>query len=231
MRAAEEQRSAQIFEAAAAAAASIGEARLAEVLEGVARDEQRHVALCVEVGDALGAAPPAFDDAPVEQRLGALPTARRRLASLLLVEAAIGETISSALFRAGRRATTEPCAHGALTAILTDEIRHARIGWEALRDLWPRLDAVERDRLRDDAAAALGGLEQQIALPALQRIEAATPFDPSCAAQGVLSPEARVEAFYDALERHVLPRLTALGIDGDHAWSTRYLPTAARTGT
>jgi hypothetical protein len=38
----------------------------------------------------------------------------------------------------------------------------------------------------------------------------------------VLHPEARVEAFYTAIERLVLPRLTRLGIDGQLAWKERY---------
>jgi hypothetical protein len=38
--------------------------------------------------------------------------------------------------------------------------------------------------------------EQQIAVPVRRCLEAGTPFDPACAALGVLAPEARVEAFY-----------------------------------
>ena len=38
----------------------------------------------------------------------------------------------------------------------------------------------------------------------------------------VLSPAVRVEAFYSAIEGHVLPRLARLGVDGDSAWQRRY---------
>jgi hypothetical protein len=37
-----------------------------------------------------------------------------------------------------------------------------------------------------------------------------------------LAPEARVEAFYDAVENLVLPRLTRLGLDGAVAWRDSY---------
>jgi hypothetical protein len=42
------------------------------------------------------------------------------------------------------------------------------------------------------------------------------------AALGVLNPEVRVDAFYLAVERLVLPRLTRVGLDGAMAWKTRY---------
>jgi hypothetical protein len=59
-------------------------------------------------------------------------------------------------------------------------------------------------------------------VPALRWLEEGRPFDPAYAALGVLHPEARVEAFYTAVERLVVPRLTRLGLDGARAWSERY---------
>jgi hypothetical protein len=53
-------------------------------------------------------------------------------------------------------------------------------------------------------------------------LEKGRPFDPAYAALGVLHPEARIEAFYAAVETLVLPRLTYLGIDGALAWKNRY---------
>ena len=64
-------------------------------------------------------------------------------------------------------------------------------------------------------------------MPALQRLEAGEPFDPAFAELGVLAPEARVEAFYGAVERLVVPRLDALGLDGTRAWNERYRRTPA----
>jgi hypothetical protein len=62
--------------------------------------------------------------------------------------------------------------------------------------------------------------------PALRRLHAGERFDPALGALGVLSPEARVEAFYTAVERLVVPRLTRLGLDGAAAWNDRYVPRA-----
>lgn len=225
MRAAEELRSALVFRALRRAARVVGGALWAGFgapLERTVADELRHARLCVAVGAALGADPPAWDRGPLRSRLAALPSPRLRAGALLLVEAAIGETVSSLLFRAGRRAAVEPLTRAALTSILGDEVRHARLGWSALAALWPALDDGERAALQREATAALGGLERTIALPALKRLEAGEPFDPAHAALGVLAPAARVEAFYEAVERLVLPRLGRLGLDGEAAWRERY---------
>ena len=70
-------------------------------------------------------------------------------------------------------------------------------------------------------------MEQQIAAPALKRLDAGIAFQPAYAELGVLAPEARVEAFYAAVERLVIPRLARLGLDGARAWRDRYHPGAA----
>jgi hypothetical protein len=225
MRAAEELRSALVFRALSRAARVVGGpvwSGFSAALLRVVRDELRHARLCVAVGRALGAPAPAWDRAPLTARLATLPSPRRRAGALLLVEAAIGETVSSLLFRAGRRAAKEPLTRAALGSILADEVRHARLGWSALAALWPTLDGDERRALQREATTGLGGLERTVALPSLQRLERGAPFDPQLAALGVLAPEARVDAFYQAVERLVIPRLVGLGLDGEAAWRDRY---------
>jgi hypothetical protein len=185
-------------------------------------DEIRHTRLCATIGARLGAPAVRYDAAPVRARVRALPDGPRRAAGILLVEAAIGETISTMLFRAGRRGATEPLTRAALTIIVGDEVRHQHNGWAGLRALWPSLAEEARAWLQDEATRGLAGAEQRIALPALQRLEAGTPFDRAHAALGVLPPETRVDAFYAAVERLVIPRLTALGLDGARAWRDRY---------
>lgn len=134
----------------------------------------------------------------------------------------MGETISTWLFRAGRRSAREPLTRAALTSILVDEVRHQRLGWEASKALFPRLSPDERSVLQREASLALAAFEQQNARPALERLQRREPFDPKCAELGVLAPAERVDAFYVAVEKFVLPRLDALGLDGGRAWSERY---------
>ena len=223
MRAAEELRSALIFRALARAAGTVGAwTSWLPAFADAVRDEVRHARLCAEVGAGLGAPPPRYDATPVRRRLARLIEPRARAAALLLVEVAMGETISMSLFRAGRRAAKEPRTRAALSAILEDEVRHQQLGWSGLSAFAPTLAADERRELEREATSALGAFEQQIAVPALRRLDAAAPFDPAWQALGVINPEARAEAFYAVLEQVVLPRLASVGIDGTRAWRDRY---------
>ena len=134
----------------------------------------------------------------------------------------MGETISMTMFRAGRRGAQEPLTRAALERILTDEVRHERLGWRAIAAWWPYLSEKTVGALEEEARVALAAMEQKIAAPALRRLEADIPFEAAYAALGVLAPESRVEAFYAAVEHLVLPRLSRLGLDGERAWRNRY---------
>jgi hypothetical protein len=223
MRAAEELRSALIYRALARA--SLGcdvSATWVTRIKGVVADEIGHARLAVEVGERLGAARPRYDSSPVRRRLAGLPDLQQRALALLLVEVAMGETISTALFRAGCRAAIEPLTRVALHGIVGDEVQHQRLGWSMLTDWWPRLTDDRRQAMQDEAGRGFAAMEQQIAVPALRRLESNEAFDPAYGALGVLAPVARVDAFYAAVERMVVPRLTRLGLDGAEAWRQRY---------
>jgi hypothetical protein len=223
LRAAEELRSALVFRALARASrATMLPGPWGDHFEAAVHDELRHARLCAAVGRALGAPKPCYDRAPVRARLGDLSDPVTRASALLLVEVAMGETISMSLFRAGRRAAREPLTRAALESILRDEVRHQRLGWTASTALWPSLTESQKERLQFEATSALAAMEQQNAAPAFSRLASGEVFDPAHAALGVLAPEARVEAFYVAVEDLVVPRLTRLGLDGARAWETRY---------
>jgi hypothetical protein len=203
MRAAEELRSARIFRALARAARASGMPEPWPTrFDASVRDELRHALLCAAVGDRFGAAPPQHDARPVRARLARLPDPPMRASALLLVEVAIGETISMYMFRAGRRSTIEPLTRAALGAILADEVRHQRLGWTGFAAFWSTLPDRLRAATQQEAAIGLAACERQIALPAMRWLETRHTFDPAYAALGVLDPEVRVEAFYlDALNR------------------------------
>jgi hypothetical protein len=110
----------------------------------------------------------------------------------------------------------------ALGAIVVDEVRHQRLGWSGLTALWPMLTERQRTQVQAEAARGLGACEQQVAYPAMRWLQSRQSFDPAYAALGVLNPELRVDAFYEAVERLVLPRLTRVGLDGPLAWKHRY---------
>ena len=222
LRAAEELRSALIYRALAASSSAILPAVWQARWAAIAREEVGHARLCATVGARVGAAAPRYDAAPVRARLATLPDPAERALALVLAEVAIGETISMALFRAGRRTTVEPLARAALAAILADEVRHQRAGWDALAELWPQLSDARRDALQREAAFALAASEATIAAPVLRRLDAGETFDPAWGELGVLPFERRVDAFYFAVERLVIPRLARIGLDATRAWRERY---------
>lgn len=221
LRSEEERRSAAVFSDLLALLTD-GDAPLGvmEEVHAIVGDELRHARMCAEMAHALGAPPPRSRLLP---RVGPEPitAAERRMRALeiVLIEGAIGETISSALFAAGRRSTDEPRARSTLSRILEDEARHARCFWELLDRLISPGDA---ERLVAVVTESLGAIEQMQVVPSLESLARGDPFDPGWASLGVLSPAARVDAFYGAMERRVLPALTARGLDGEDAWASRY---------
>jgi hypothetical protein len=195
-------------------------------VHGIVGDEICHAQMCADMASALGAPRPRSRLLP---RVGLEPITaedrRRRALEIVLVEGAVGETISAALFAAGRRSTEEPQARAALSRILEDEARHARCFWELLDRL---VSPDDLEHLADVVTDALGAIEQIQVVPSLESLARGDPFDPDWAALGVLPPAVRVDAFYGAIERRVLPSLTARGMDGSGAWAARY--TRARPG-
>jgi len=65
----------------------------------------------------------------------------------VISEACVGETLSAVEAAAARTGTTDPQAREALTAIADDELRHAQLGWKALRWGLDRGDTAMRGRL------------------------------------------------------------------------------------
>jgi hypothetical protein len=141
---------------------------------------------------------------------------------LLLVEVAIGETISLSFFRAGRAAAVEPFTRAVLSAIAGDEARHQRLGWAGITAIFPFLSSAQREALQREATMGLAAFERQSVVPALRRLSEGAPFDAADAALGVLPPASRVESFYAAVETLIIRRLDRLGLDGARAWRERY---------
>lgn len=223
MRAEEEHRSAATFAGLAHALIRSGSPLdIADAALCIARDEVRHAAMCAELARRFGAPSPCGDtarDVPHRESPAAL---RRVVLSIWLLEGAIGETVSSALFARGRNLATEPCTRAALGLILRDEVMHARTSWEALSALTKDASDEERAWLHDETRRALGLIEQTQMVPVLRRLERAAPFSAPWAELGVLPPETRVEVFYAAIEQRVRRELERLGIDFGTAWTNRY---------
>lgn len=221
MRGEQEHRSASVFAEATSLLVDTGAPLdVVTALARIVADELAHTEICARMARAFAADPPAFT--PVARAAVAPESRRSRALRLLLVEGAIGETISCALFSAGCRAATEPCTRAALRRILRDEAVHARVCWEALATLLGSAPDAALALMEEEATAALGEIETTQMVPVLARIRRKAPFDPAWEALGVLVPEKRAAAFYGAIETRVLPRLSRLGIDGERVWDQRH---------
>jgi hypothetical protein len=196
---------------------------LVQRLSDARADEAEHARVCARVAEQLGASAPRFDRGPLEARMARVPQPLPRVLSLAAIEVAAGETVSCALFSEATTRSREPLTRWALTAILRDEARHAQLGWECLSAALALPGAgAGLEALHDELKVAFASMEQLTAVPSLRRLEAALPFDPALEGLGVLAPEVRVDAFYAAVEKRVVPRLDALGLRGAEAWADRY---------
>ncbi len=224
LKAEEEYRSAAVFaEILAGALHLAAPLDLLAALGRIAQDEIAHAALCLDLSVLLGAEAPAAALDPVSARLAAhAPDRGRQALAMLVFEGAVGETVSTALFRAGRRGAREPCTRAALSTILRDEARHAHVCWQAAAELLPACSDETRALLERDVSRSFGAFERGAALPTLRRLEAGEALDPAAVELGVIPPEVRVDAFYEAVEKIALPRLARLGFDAAGAWDDRY---------
>ncbi|HEY4122403.1 MAG TPA: ferritin-like domain-containing protein, partial [Byssovorax sp.] len=195
-----------------------------DVLAAFARavgDELRHTELCVAMAARFGARP--SPSLPMRRPVvePSTPARRARGLEIVAMQGAIGETLSCAFLRKGERLAEEPGVKAALRSIRKDEVMHARQSWEALGVLVPTLDDGGRASLHAHLRFGLGGVENNLALPALRQVEAKERVDPALATLGLVPPAERAHAFYRTIERRVIPALDELGLDGKLAWSER----------
>jgi hypothetical protein len=118
---------------------------------------------------------------------------------------------------------TDSIARAGARQILRDEHLHAAFGWEALADPWPRLDRPGSASLQRGVARAFAGFEASaargigVADVAGREIEIARG-EPNL---GTLSDLQYATIFYATVEQEILPKLEAIGIDGQQAWAER----------
>lgn len=186
------------------------------------QDEARHTELCARAAEGLGGNEGA-ELAAEDLRLGrdALPAhlfVARWTASMFCV----GESASVGILEALAAHTTDPCLRVVVGTLLRDEILHDRFGWALARLVFPRLTEGEREWLGADLALSFAHYDQ-IHAGASRKGDEALPEAPPPAGPnlGVPSREAAARAFYDRIDRVILPSLDALGLPAYEAWALR----------
>lgn len=178
-------------------------------------DELRHGRQCAAVVAALGgeahAEIAALPPVPLHEDAGP----REALLRNVLSVCCLSETVAVALIGAERLRAEPPGLHATLSAILADEVAHARLGWELCAALLPACDAAERERL---------GAWLRVAFRHLVAHELAhLPLGPAptaaAVAVGVCDALQARELFVETVEQVIVPRLEQLGLPGAAAWA------------
>lgn len=181
-------------------------------------DEARHADLAMRMAalfaDDDGAI--AIDDAALE-RQGQEPTSLETLDAVMAEVAAIGETLAAALLTGCRRRAVDPVAKALFSALVADEIHHARLGWYYLAWRSPQWSRAERQRVSDRAAALVVDVERRF----FRGRDAPRGSERAARALGVLDSAAQQEIVRQVMEDEIVPALDALGLGATHAWRQR----------
>lgn len=183
-------------------------------------DEHRHAELCAAVVEVLGGE--AIADLPqlpeVPEHADADPTEAvlRNVVSI----SCLSETVAVALIDAERRAAGPPALADLLTAIVADEVQHARSGWRLLEDLAPRLTPALRERIDDYLVLAFAHLVEH----ELAHLPPRPSPSPAAEAIGVCDGLGARQLFFATVEQVIVPGLQAHGLDAAAAWRAAQRP-------
>jgi len=191
-------------------------------------DEARHTEYCARLAEALGARADEATVDPLDLRLddGSL-SAPLFVARWTMGMFCVGEAASVGLLQALAREARDPCVSAVLATLLRDEALHDRFGWALAESIVPRLSDDEREWLGADLALILAHYDRTNGRgmrPDGGSLPDDAPDDDhyAGATHGIVAPTRFARAWYDRLDRVILPGLDALGIAAYEAWALRH---------
>jgi hypothetical protein len=218
-----EYRAMAVFAELSARAAELGlPVEIPATMSRLVQDEARHVELCAELSSRLGG-PSVVSLAPRDLVFSnrALPP-HLDFASLAVCTFCIGEASSVALLRISTGGGTDACVDAVLETLLRDEILHDRFGWALAGLVIGRLTEDEREWLGAELARSFDFYERlhadRVRCDGAACLPEPGPLGPNL---GVLPEETHARAFYERVERVILPRLDALGAPAHEASALR----------
>jgi hypothetical protein len=181
-------------------------------------DETRHAEYCLRMASLSQGEEAALAVDPTELDVHLAPIENHEELDLTLVNAvAISETLATALLTACQRRASERLSRSLLTALVSDEVHHARLGWYYLAHRAPAWTTAERQRLADAAAEVVTRVEEEFWVG-----RDAPPSASSAArALGVLDSKTQRAVIRDVMENEIVPGLDALGFGASRAWPLR----------
>jgi hypothetical protein len=191
----------------------------------VSTDETRHAELCVRMAKLCGADPAGIrvDAERLHANLAPLVDLEE-LDFVMLFYAAISETLATGLLTECQRRASDRLSRALFTALLADEVHHARFGWYYVAHRSPRWTLAERQRLADRVAQHIVGIERDF----WQGRDAPKGAAESARALGILDSKAQRAAISDVMENEILPALDAVGFGASRAWALRPRGSARR---
>lgn len=183
----------------------------------VQTDEIRHADLALRMASAMAGEPATLPIPKGRYDALATPLDERRLDAAMIEIPAIGETLACGLLAASRDQAADPIVRALFSALLEDEVHHARLGWYWLSFRAERWTTAERQAAADHAGAFVADIE-----PMFQRgRDAPAGAKKAARALGVLDTAAQRAAIMQAMEDEILPGLDGLGLGATHAWKAR----------
>jgi hypothetical protein len=204
--------SARVFAAILPQAIRVGIPRKHLVaLSRMAEQELSHGVLCASVVAGLGGKPvaelPELPDVPAHEDT----SPRDALLRNVISTSCLHETIAVALVGAEREQVW-PSLRKVFRSILSDEVKHARIGWALLKET--EMDAASREGMAEYLVGAFDGLVDHYS-PFLS-VPAAS--DDALAA-GVPDGASQWRLVLETVDQVILPGLESHGIDARAAWA------------
>lgn len=170
-------------------------------------DEVRHAELCLRMAAIYGSGtpmpPPAMSSLPDDPER---PKLHQALANTMLVSC-VSETYATTMLAATRDLTTDPCANAVLTAIYSDEVMHARLGWSYLR----HAIGIGGQGVIDAAAEMLPRALRGVA-NVVERERPVGEVTPAVRAHGLMTPGEERVIFSTCVREVLVPGFAALGI-------------------
>jgi hypothetical protein len=170
-------------------------------------DEVRHAELCLRMASLYGGGqplpPPAMSSLPDEPDQ---PKLHQALANTMLVSC-VSETYATTVLSATRDLTTDPTAQAVLTAIYSDEVMHARLGWSYMR----HAIGVGGQGVIDAAAKMLPRALKGVAT-VVERERPVGEVTEAVRAHGLMTPGEERVIFSTCVREVLVPGFAALGI-------------------
>lgn len=170
-------------------------------------DEVRHAELCIRAASLYTGKQelpvPGMSNLPNDAKK---PKLHQALANTLLVSC-ISETYATTILAETRDRTTDPCIHEVLTAIYSDEIMHARMGWAYLRYCLDK----DPDGVRQAAAEMI-----QIGVAGVARVVETPrrndPMSDAMRAHGTMLPAEERIIFAKCIDEVIAPGFEAMDV-------------------